>query len=460
MLFWLPSSSWGSFLFNSYWKLMPNTLLATLLLLWWFLIQFLLKTDAKCSSGYPPPLVVVSYSILIENWCQILFWLPSSSCGGFLFSSYWKLMPNALLATLLLLWWFLIQFLLKTDAKCSSGYPPPLVVVSYSILIGNWCQMLFLATVLLLWWFLIQFLLKTDAKCSSGYPPPLVVVSYSILIENWCQMLFWLPSSSCGGFLFNSYWKLMPNTLLATSSSCGGFLFNSYWKLMPNALLATLLLLWWFLIQFLLKTDAKYSSGYPPPLVVVSYSILIKNWCQILFWLPSSSCGGFSSSPPNSSPRFPSPVPSLVPLPSSASQCNTRTHTQTHSRARTHAHVRTHTRTRTLPHTYARTHTHTHTRTHTYARTRTYTYARTHAPARSLAHARFSGALRSTATYNIVLMPFRRRGPSTMLRSPTHACFSSALRPTATYIIVLMPFSRRGPSTMLRIVLCVRRREP
>ena len=39
---------------------------------------------------------------------------------------------------------------------------------------------------------------------------------------------------------------------------------------MPNTLLATLLLLWWFLIQFLLKTDAKYSSGYPPPLVVVS----------------------------------------------------------------------------------------------------------------------------------------------------------------------------------------------
>ena len=69
-------------------------------------------------------------------------------------------MPNAFLATLLLLWWFLIQFLLKTDAKCSSGYP------------------------LLSWWFLIQFLLKTDAKYSSGYPPPLVVVSYSILIEN------------------------------------------------------------------------------------------------------------------------------------------------------------------------------------------------------------------------------------------------------------------------------------
>jgi hypothetical protein len=42
---------------------------------------------------------------------------------------------------------------------------------------------------------------------------------------------------------------------------------------MSNAFLATLLLVWWFL----LKTDAKWSSGYPPPLVVVSYSVLIEN---------------------------------------------------------------------------------------------------------------------------------------------------------------------------------------
>jgi hypothetical protein len=140
---------------------MPNGLLATLFLVWWFLIGFFLKTntkcssecpyrlwrfliqfssktDASCSSGYPP-LVVVSYSILIENWCQndllatlllwwfliqfllktdanMLFLLCSSSCGGFLFNSHWKLIPNALLATLLLLWWFLIQFSFKTEA--------------------------------------------------------------------------------------------------------------------------------------------------------------------------------------------------------------------------------------------------------------------------------------------------------------------------------------------------------
>jgi hypothetical protein len=90
----------------------------------------------------------------------MLFWLPSSSCGGFLSNSYRKLMPNALLATLLRLWWFLIEFLLKTDAKCFSDCTHRL------------------------WWFLIEFSLKTDAKWSSGYPYPLVVVSHSILIEN------------------------------------------------------------------------------------------------------------------------------------------------------------------------------------------------------------------------------------------------------------------------------------
>jgi hypothetical protein len=46
---------------------MPNGLLATLILLLWSLIQFLLKTDAKWSSGYPPPRVVVFYWILFEN---------------------------------------------------------------------------------------------------------------------------------------------------------------------------------------------------------------------------------------------------------------------------------------------------------------------------------------------------------------------------------------------------------
>ena len=183
---WLPSSSCRGFSFSSHWKLMPNALLSAPLLLWGFLLQVLLQTDAKCSPGCPPPLLVGSSSILSH-------------------------------------------FLLKTDAKFSSGYPSPLVVDSHSV-IGRWCKMLS-AALLVLWWFLIQFLLETDADF-----PPLVVVSYSILIEIWWKMLFWLLSSSCGGFL----------TILA---------------------------------QLLLKAGAKSSSGYLPPLVVDSHSTLIEKWC-------------------------------------------------------------------------------------------------------------------------------------------------------------------------------------
>ena len=219
----------------------------------------------------------------------MLFWLPSSSCGvcsfnSFLSNSYWKLVPHALLAALLLLWWFLIKFLLKTGATCSSGCPPPLVVVSYFIL--------------------HQCLLQTGVKCSSGYLAPLVVDSHATIIEKLWEMLFWLLSPACGCFSFKSCWKLMPNVLLAAplplvgdSTRIGNwcwwlfgcplplvvvliqFLFNSFWKKMTNALLATPLLLWWILIQLLLKTNAKYSTGYPPPLVVNSHTILIGRWC-------------------------------------------------------------------------------------------------------------------------------------------------------------------------------------
>ena len=199
MPFWLPSSSCGSFLFSYHWKLMSNDLLASFLLLWWFLFHFSFKTDAKCSSGCSLPLLVFSHSI----WCQMLFWLSSSSCGGFLFNSYWKLMPNTLLTGLLLLWWFLIQFLVKADTKYSVGCPP---------------------------------------SPSGGHPPP-VVVPYSVLSESWYQMLFWRPSSNCGGILLNSWWKLIPNTLLAALLFLWWFLSNSEWKLIPNTLLAALLLL-------------------------------------------------------------------------------------------------------------------------------------------------------------------------------------------------------------------------
>ena len=44
---------------------------------------------------------------------------------------------------------------------------------------------------------------------------------------------------------------------------------------MPIALLAGLFLSWWCLIPFVLKTNAKYSHGRPPPIVVIFHSILI-----------------------------------------------------------------------------------------------------------------------------------------------------------------------------------------
>ena len=90
-----------------------------------------------------------------------------------------------------------------------------------------------------MWWFLIQLLLETDAKRSTDGPPPAFVVAS-----------------------------------------------------MPNVLLATLLLLWWFHIQVVVATDVTCASGGPPlvvvsmpnalmaahpPLVVVSYSIFIRN---------------------------------------------------------------------------------------------------------------------------------------------------------------------------------------
>ena len=144
------ASTSGGFLFNSYSKLMQNALLVTLL---------------------PPD--VVSCSVLIQNWCKILFFQPcfllwsfllqsllktdakcsfscrGSSCGGSLFSSYSKLMQNALLVTL---------------------HPP--VMVSNSVLIQNWCKMLFFQPCFLLSSFLIQFLGQPPLIIRWGCPPP------------------------------------------------------------------------------------------------------------------------------------------------------------------------------------------------------------------------------------------------------------------------------------------------
>ena len=156
--------------------------------------------DAKYSFGGLPPLVVVSDVILFRNWSKLLFWRPASSRGGFFFNSTWQKMPHSLLVAPLLLWRF-VASLLKTHAKFYDGGRR--FLLSYNV-----------------YW-------KTDAKYSSGGPPPLAVVSPWTRNENWCQTLFRLPSSSCDGFLFNSYWKLMRNAFLVA-------LFPLWWILTEN----------------------------------------------------------------------------------------------------------------------------------------------------------------------------------------------------------------------------------
>ena len=180
------------------------------LLQWSFLIRLLFKINVKCSPGCLAIPVAVSHSILISNWCKMLFWLPclllwwfliqliqfsfkidakccsgclASSCGGFLFNSYSKLMQNALLAAL----------------------PPP-VVVSYSALIQNWCKLISWLPCLLLWWFLIHVLFKIDANCSLG-----------------CLV------SSCGGFRIRYLFKIDAKCFSGCiTSSCGGLLLNLF----------------------------------------------------------------------------------------------------------------------------------------------------------------------------------------------------------------------------------------
>ena len=127
------------------------------------------------------------------------------------------------------------------------------------------------------WSFLIQFLFKFDAKCSSGclassrgrfsfnsYPnlmqnapvdalPFIVVVSYSILIRIRWKMLLWIHCISLCSlliqFLFKLHTKCSSGCL---ASSRGRFSFNSYSNLMQN------------------PSDAM------PLVVIVSYSILIQ----------------------------------------------------------------------------------------------------------------------------------------------------------------------------------------
>ena len=127
----------------------------------------------------------------------------------------------------------------------------------------------------------------------SGWLAACVVFPYSILIQNWCKMLSWLPCRSCDGFLSNSHSKFVQHALLVTLPLCGRALFNSCWNLMQTVLLAVSPLLWMFLIQFSFKVEAKCSLGCIAAPVVVSYSILIQNWCKMHSWLYCRSCGRF-----------------------------------------------------------------------------------------------------------------------------------------------------------------------
>ena len=147
--------------------------------LWWFRIK-LNKIDAECSSGCfvcscdgfllhsyskymenvvlaaASPSVVVSTWILIQNWCQILYWQLclllwwfiiklffkidakcfASSCGGFSLNSCWRLMPNAFLAALSPpCHGFLLNSYSKVMQNALMAALSSTVVVSYLILI-------------------------------------------------------------------------------------------------------------------------------------------------------------------------------------------------------------------------------------------------------------------------------------------------------------------------------------
>ena len=104
------ASSCGSFLFNSYSKMMQNAHLPCLLVCW-FLIQFSFKIDAKCSwlACLLPCRFLIQFSLEFDVKCFSV--CLASSCGSFLFNSYPKLMQNALQATLPPRFWLPCLFL-------------------------------------------------------------------------------------------------------------------------------------------------------------------------------------------------------------------------------------------------------------------------------------------------------------------------------------------------------------
>ena len=89
--------------------------------------------------------------------------------------------------------------------------------------------------------------------------PLLLVISYSIPVQNLCKIISWLPPSSFGHFLCNSYAELMQNPLWMPC-----LLFKYYSELMQKLLVAA-------------------------P-VAIFYSIIIANRYKIISWLPSCTC--------------------------------------------------------------------------------------------------------------------------------------------------------------------------
>ena len=155
------------------------------LLLWSLLIEFLIQNGSKCSflfflvqllfktspnpllAALPPP-GFVSFSILIQNWSKPSPGYLASSCCRSLLNSYPKLIQILSLLPCLLLWSLLIGFLFDTDPNPLLAALASPVLASSSILNRKWCRIPLWLPWLILRSFLIQFLIESDTKSSSG----------------------------------------------------------------------------------------------------------------------------------------------------------------------------------------------------------------------------------------------------------------------------------------------------
>ena len=102
-----------------------------------------------------------------------------------------------------------------------------------------------------------------DTNCSPDSLAVSELLSYSIIKQNWYKLFSWQPG--CFSVLF---------------------LFNSCSKLIHIALLTVWLLQCSFLIQFLFKIDTNCSPDNLAASVLLSYSILIRNWDKLPSWQP------------------------------------------------------------------------------------------------------------------------------------------------------------------------------